>query len=95
MGVGERLVRALLEAAFGSGGDFVRLAVNEDNLAAIRLYKKCGFRRLPREGPWLPEIERLEQLSRHSYVAMEATPHSPRQAAEGAASSHSGRPVHP
>lgn len=46
-GVGEALVRVLSERYIGRGRDHLDLSVMHDNEAAIRLYKKLGFRRVP------------------------------------------------
>ena len=42
-GVGERLVRAVVDQARADGADDVRLQVVETNDAAARLYQRCGF----------------------------------------------------
>jgi GNAT superfamily N-acetyltransferase len=42
-GIGEGLVRAVLERALGEGDSRVALLVFEDNKAAVRLYHKLGF----------------------------------------------------
>lgn len=46
-GIGEGLVRHLLEHYFTRGRTFVDLSVMHDNRAAIRLYRKLGFQRVP------------------------------------------------
>jgi GNAT-family acetyltransferase (TIGR03103 family) len=46
-GVGEALVRRLLEHYFTRGRDYVDLSVMHDNAEAIRLYEKLGFQRVP------------------------------------------------
>ncbi len=46
-GVGEALVRRLVEHYFTRGRDFVDLSVMHDNAEAIALYEKLGFRRAP------------------------------------------------
>ncbi len=46
-GVGEALVRRLLEHYFTRGRAYVDLSVMHDNEGAIRLYEKLGFQRAP------------------------------------------------
>jgi GNAT-family acetyltransferase (TIGR03103 family) len=46
-GVGEGLVRHLVEHYFARGRDYVDLSVMHDNVQAIRLYEKLGFQRVP------------------------------------------------
>jgi GNAT-family acetyltransferase (TIGR03103 family) len=46
-GVGETLVRRLVEHYFARGRDFVDLSVMHDNKEAIRLYDKLKFERVP------------------------------------------------
>ncbi len=46
-GVGEALVRHLLEHYFTRGRSYVDLSVMHDNVQAIRLYEKLGFQRVP------------------------------------------------
>jgi GNAT-family acetyltransferase (TIGR03103 family) len=46
-GVGEALVRVLIERYIGRGRNHLDLSVMHDNDPAIRLYKKLGFRRVP------------------------------------------------
>jgi GNAT-family acetyltransferase (TIGR03103 family) len=46
-GVGEALVRHLVEHYFARGRGFVDLSVMHDNRQAIRLYEKLGFERVP------------------------------------------------
>lgn len=46
-GVGEALVRHLLEHYFTRGRAYVDLSVMHDNAEAIRLYEKLGFQRAP------------------------------------------------
>ena len=46
-GVGEALVRHLLEHYFTRGRAYVDLSVMHDNTEAIRLYEKLGFQRVP------------------------------------------------
>jgi len=43
-GIGEALTRAVLAKAIHDGADELRLLVFSDNLPAIRLYHKLGFR---------------------------------------------------
>jgi GNAT-family acetyltransferase (TIGR03103 family) len=46
-GLGEALVRHLVEHYFARGRDYVDLSVMHDNTEAIRLYEKLGFQRVP------------------------------------------------
>lgn len=46
-GVGEALVRQLVEHFFARGRDYVDLSVMHDNAEAIALYEKLGFQRVP------------------------------------------------
>ena len=46
-GVGEALVRHLVEHYFARGRDFVDLSVLHDNVHAIKLYERLGFHRVP------------------------------------------------
>ncbi len=46
-GVGEALVRHLVEHYFARGRNYVDLSVLHDNREAIRLYRKLGFQRVP------------------------------------------------
>lgn len=46
-GVGELLARHLVEHYFARGRSYVDLSVMHDNVEAIRLYEKLGFRRVP------------------------------------------------
>ena len=46
-GVGEALVRALVERFHTRGRAYLDLSVMHDNLPAIRLYEKLGFERVP------------------------------------------------
>ena len=46
-GVGESLVRQLIEHYFARGRSFVDLSVMHDNREAIQLYEKLGFQRIP------------------------------------------------
>jgi len=46
-GVGESLVRHIIETLFDAGRDYVDLSVFHDNTEAIRLYEKLGFERVP------------------------------------------------
>jgi GNAT-family acetyltransferase (TIGR03103 family) len=46
-GVGEALVRQLVEHYFARGRDYVDLSVLHDNQQAIDLYEKLGFQRVP------------------------------------------------
>jgi GNAT-family acetyltransferase (TIGR03103 family) len=46
-GVGETLVRTLVEHYFARGRDYVDLSVMHDNEEAIRLYEKLQFERVP------------------------------------------------
>jgi ribosomal protein S18 acetylase RimI-like enzyme len=49
-GVGERLLRAILEKADAEGYDAVSLSVSERNRAAMRLYERNGFERVTFDG---------------------------------------------
>lgn len=44
-GIGTALMRKAIDLARQESVDSVELAVNEDNLAAIKLYEKVGFRK--------------------------------------------------
>lgn len=46
-GVGEALVRQLVEHYFARGRNYVDLSVMHDNTEAIKLYEKIGFQRVP------------------------------------------------
>lgn len=46
-GIGEALVRRLVEHYFTRGRDYVDLSVMHDNTEAIQLYEKIGFQRVP------------------------------------------------
>jgi len=46
-GVGEALVRHLVEHYFARGRDYVDLSVMHDNTFAIKLYEKLGYQRVP------------------------------------------------
>jgi GNAT-family acetyltransferase (TIGR03103 family) len=46
-GVGDALTRALAERFLRKGRDYMDLSVAHDNAAAIALYEKLGFRRVP------------------------------------------------
>ncbi len=46
-GVGEALTRALIERFAAAGRRWMDLSVLHDNLPALRLYEKLGFRRVP------------------------------------------------
>ncbi len=46
-GVGEALVRHLVEHYFARGREFVDLSVMHDNVHAIKLYEKLGYQRVP------------------------------------------------
>ncbi|MEE4264455.1 MAG: N-acetylglutaminylglutamine synthetase [Desulfobacteraceae bacterium] len=46
-GVGEALIRHLVEHYFARGRNYVDLSVMHDNHEAINLYKKLGFQRVP------------------------------------------------
>jgi ribosomal protein S18 acetylase RimI-like enzyme len=69
-GFGERLVRALLEKARAESFARVSLNVNSDNLPAVSLYLKLGFRDAPRpsgEPDWHNSryMERAARLPGH------------------------------
>jgi ribosomal protein S18 acetylase RimI-like enzyme len=42
-GVGKALIKSAIEAAKGRGLTRLELIVREENVAAVELYKKCGF----------------------------------------------------
>lgn len=63
-GVGERLVRAVVEHARTDGADEVRLHVVETNQAAERLYARCGF---VRTGATMP-LPHHPELTEHELV---------------------------
>jgi len=46
-GIGEALVRQLVEHYFARGREFVDLSVMHDNVHAIALYEKLGYQRVP------------------------------------------------
>lgn len=43
-GIGEQLLRAAERAAYGRGGNLMRLEVRPDNAAALAMYEKQGYR---------------------------------------------------
>lgn len=49
-GIGKSLLEKLDEEVFQKGFSRIDLAVEKSNLSAIRLYERCGYSRLPREG---------------------------------------------
>ena len=72
MGVGTWLCRQALDMAARMGAETVLLTVGEDNIAALALYSKLGFVRLPSDGPLAPELHRLEAIAGKPYAAMQA-----------------------
>lgn len=42
-GIGEKLIKYLVEAVGNEAADFITLEVRKSNVTAINLYKKCGF----------------------------------------------------
>ncbi|WP_245597210.1 N-acetylglutaminylglutamine synthetase [Jiangella gansuensis] len=63
-GVGEALVRVLVERYIGRGRDHLDLSVLHDNDPAIRLYTKLGFRRVP-----VFAVKRKNPINEPLYVA--------------------------
>jgi GNAT superfamily N-acetyltransferase len=59
-GVGEMLVRAVLDWARDGSYVAVRLWVADGNAAAERLYRRCGFVRTGATQPVFPEEPRME-----------------------------------
>jgi [ribosomal protein S18]-alanine N-acetyltransferase len=54
-GIAGELVRAVIAEARSAGGSSVLLEVRESNLAARRLYEKCGFRETGRRREYYRE----------------------------------------
>lgn len=46
MGIGEKLLNALFDFAKENGLSFLTLEVRKSNLAAIKLYEKCGYKKV-------------------------------------------------
>jgi GNAT-family acetyltransferase (TIGR03103 family) len=63
-GVGEALVRQLVEHYIARGRSYIDLSVMHDNEAAIALYEKLGFRRVP-----VFCIKRKNQINEALYVS--------------------------
>ncbi len=42
-GIGEKLIKKLVEAVESEKADFITLEVRKSNISAIKLYEKCGF----------------------------------------------------
>lgn len=42
-GIGEKLIKKLVETVQGENAGFVTLEVRKSNVSAIKLYEKCGF----------------------------------------------------
>ena len=42
-GIGEKLIKRLIESVENEDADFITLEVRKSNVSAINLYKKCGF----------------------------------------------------
>lgn len=56
-GIGTALNRLALELAREDGRQRVWLSVEPSNRIAIRSYEKAGFRRVPSNSLWAPEVE--------------------------------------
>ena len=56
-GIGTELNRLALELAREDGRSRVWLSVEPSNRIAIRSYEKAGFRRVPSNSLWAPEVE--------------------------------------
>lgn len=65
-GVGEALVRSIIERFIGRGRAFIDLSVMHDNTGAITLYEKLGFRRIP-----VFAIKNRNPINERLYVAPE------------------------
>lgn len=68
-GIGEALVKAVIESWPGRGGAAVLLEVRESNEAARKLYRKCGLREVGRRRGYYsdpPEDAVLYRLERES-----------------------------
>jgi ribosomal protein S18 acetylase RimI-like enzyme len=65
-GVGERLVRAVLDEASRRGVSEVFLEVTSGNDRALELYERCGFERtgLTRPHPRRPDLHEIEMVWR-------------------------------
>lgn len=63
-GVGEALIRHLVEHYFARGRNFVDLSVMHDNHEAINLYKKLGFQKVP-----VFCVKRKNTINENLYVA--------------------------
>jgi hypothetical protein len=63
-GIGETLVRHLVEHYLTRGRSYVDLSVMHDNDAAITLYEKLGFQRVP-----VFSIKRKNQINESLYIA--------------------------
>ena len=72
MGVGELLTLRVAQAASERGAAELRLMLFEDNVAAVRLYQKLGFK--PRFFPELGErLDKEERASGRKHVVMAAS----------------------
>ena len=65
-GVGEALVRSLIERFIGRGRSYIDLSVMHDNASAITLYEKLGFRRIP-----VFAIKNRNPINERLYIAPE------------------------
>jgi ribosomal protein S18 acetylase RimI-like enzyme len=61
-GIGEALMHALIAAARQEGQRALSLSVEEDNVTALRIYTKLGFRRVGRDDDALTMLYRVEEV---------------------------------
>jgi ribosomal protein S18 acetylase RimI-like enzyme len=62
-GVGRRLINAVLKRARNDGAVYLRLAADRSNAAAIRFYKRIGFREAREDRIFVLEGEPFEGLT--------------------------------